>query len=84
MHLGLRGGARDHLRRIRRVLFAECSWPEDLDCEMPMCGDGIVNGDETCDGDCPTAADCDALTTDACNPYSLQGLDFVLGSMRSK
>jgi len=34
-----------------------------------MCGDGIVDGDETCDGDCP--ADCDDM--DACTVDSLVG-----------
>ena len=42
---------------------------------MPECGDGIVNGTETCDGDCPTEEDCAALTTDACNPFTLQGFE---------
>ena len=53
--------------------LAECSWPDDLDCAMPICGDGILNGTEKCDGDCPTQDDCDLLTTDACMPYLLKG-----------
>lgn len=39
-----------------------CTFNEDSDCEPPepVCGNGIIEGNEACDGDCPmTEADCD-------------------------
>lgn len=35
------------------------------------CGNGVVEGDESCDGDCPTAASCD--DEDPCTKNELQG-----------
>lgn len=39
--------------------------------EGPACGDGIVEGDETCDGDCP--ADCGPPEPGTCTVVSLVG-----------
>jgi hypothetical protein len=41
-----------------------CSAPEDTDC--PVCGNGVVEAGETCDGECATTcSDGDACTQDA-------------------
>lgn len=70
----------------------ECSYPDDFDCDAPYCGDdicgvdencptdccgnGILDSGEECDGDCPTEEVCEAMTTDTCTPFILQGTDF--------
>jgi len=39
---------------------------DDCDTHAPACGDGLVEGAETCDGDCPASCDdADACTVDA-------------------
>ena len=51
-----------------------CDFDVDSDCDAPepFCGDGIVNGLETCDGDCPTSASmCNDLN--ACTINGLLG-----------
>lgn len=43
-----------------------CNATNDNDCS-PMCGNGVVEGTEVCDGDCPVMADCadaDSCTAD--------------------
>ncbi|MCK5690712.1 hypothetical protein KAI87_15635, partial [Myxococcota bacterium] len=49
---------------------AMCSFANDSDCS-DSCGDNIVDDDETCDGNCPTAADC--VDTNACTADAILG-----------
>ena len=47
---------------------AGCTNDDDDDC-APACGNGVVDGVETCDGDCPTAC----FSTDPCVDVALEG-----------
>lgn len=53
-----------------------CDSSSDNDCQpaAPVCGDGMIEGNELCDGDCPsTVADCD--DSNACTTQSVTGSD---------
>ncbi len=53
-----------------------CDSTTDNDCQppAPICGDGMVEGNELCDGDCPsTVSDCN--DADACTTEMLTGSD---------
>ncbi len=44
---------------------AACNSGSDSDC-LPLCGDGVVDANELCDGDCPSSCDDgDSCTTDS-------------------
>ena len=49
---------------------AMCIFVNDSDCS-DSCGDNIVDDDETCDANCPTAADC--VDTNACTADAILG-----------
>lgn len=57
-----------------------CDYMQDMDCVVPeFCGDGVVNGMELCDGDCPvTDADCD--DGNACTTGMVTGDPMMCGS----
>ncbi len=54
---------------------SSCDAMSDSDCQMgPVCGDGMVEGDEVCDGDCPMDAAMDCPDpADACTAAIITG-----------
>src|SRR6185503_16043644 len=58
------------------LIFVGCKSKESLDGDgggiggdaaSQTCGNGIIEGDETCDGDCPTCNDNNGCTVDVVN-----------------